>query len=95
MLALTILWYLLFFAGSVLTGAEASVLGVELAAGVAVFVVAGADLSIIFELLSPKLPVKLKLDNNIKAIKIKPNVQVLLSKKSVVFEHHPSFVILQ
>ena len=40
---------------------------------------------IIFELASLKLPEKLKLDNKIKTIRIVANVQVLLSKKSVVF----------
>ena len=58
------------------------------AAGAAgeVGVVAGASVfSIILESVSLKEPVKLKLESKISAIKIVANVQVLLSKKSVVF----------
>ncbi|KFC59553.1 hypothetical protein FEM08_17000 [Flavobacterium gilvum] len=50
--------------------------------------VAGAavsDFSMIFDSESLKVPVKLKPESKIKAINIVANVQVLLSKKSVVF----------
>jgi hypothetical protein len=40
---------------------------------------------------SLNVPVKLKLDNNINAISIVANVQVLYLKKSVVFELHLAF----
>lgn len=49
-------------------------------------VVAGASVfSMILDPVSFNDPVKLKLESKIKAIKIVANVQVLLSKKSVVF----------
>ncbi|MNC96930.1 hypothetical protein D3C83_144330 [compost metagenome] len=44
-----------------------------------------SDSFTILELESLMLPEKLKLDNKIKTIKIVANVQVLLSRKSVVF----------
>ena len=67
-------------AGVAFTGA-----GVVAAAGLLGVAAAGCVLSIIFESLSLNAPVKLKLESKIKAIKIVANVQVLLSKKSVVF----------
>ena len=55
-------------------------------AGAAGVVAAGASVfSIILDPVSFNDPVKLKLESKIKAIKIVANVQVLLSKKSVVF----------
>jgi uncharacterized membrane protein len=66
-----------YFAGSV---AGAGVIG----AGVAAFGVTASVLSMIFESV-PNEPPKLKLESNINKINIPPKVQVLLSKKSVVF----------
>ena len=54
-------------------------------AGVAVFGAATSLSSIIFELLSLIVPVKLKLDNKINIINIVANVHVALFKKSFVF----------
>lgn len=55
-------------------------------AGAAGVVAAGASVfSIILDPVSFNDPVKLKLESKIKTIKIVANVQVLLSKKSVVF----------
>jgi preprotein translocase subunit SecG len=56
------------------------------ASGVDGIVVVGTAVSSLPKTLEPDAaPLKLKLDSKIKAIKIPPNVQVLLSKKSVVF----------
>jgi len=77
-------WHLLylsityFFAGSF---AGAGVIG----AGVVAFGEAVSVLSIIFEFESPIESPKLKLESKIRTINIVANVQVLLSKKSVVF----------
>jgi len=59
---------------SVAAGAEEGIAGVVTALS-----------SITFEPLSLLPPLKLKLDNKIKAINVAPKYQVLLSKKSVVF----------
>ena len=71
---------MIYFAGFVAAG-------VFCAGATGVFV-AGTELpvfSMIFESVSLNVPVKLKLESNISAISIVANVQVLLSKKSVVF----------
>ena len=69
-----------YFAGSSATGAVGAV-------GVVGIVVVGTTNSSFPNIFDPEawLPLKLKLESKIKAIKIPPNVQVLLSKKSVVF----------
>ena len=79
-------WHLIYFdvknyfAGVVPTGAFWTG-----AAGVGVLEAGASVLSIIFESLSPNDPPKLKLESKISTINIAANVQVLLSKKSVVF----------
>jgi hypothetical protein len=55
------------------------------AAGVGVAGAAASVGSIVFNLLSPVAPVKLTPESKINAINIAESVQVLLSKKSVVF----------
>ena len=79
-------------AGAVSVGAVSVVAAGVVAAGVAAAGAAvfgaGASVvasSIILELLSFSVPVKLKLDNKIRTIRIVPKAHVLLSKKSVVF----------
>ncbi len=76
-----------FFAGSF---AGAGVIG----AGVAAFGITSSVLSIIFESGVPNEPSKLKLESNINKINMPPKVQVLLSKKSVVFCTPPTFRVL-
>jgi hypothetical protein len=61
------------------------VAGAAGAAGIAGVVAGASVFSMILESVSLKEPVKLKLESKISAIKIVANVQVLLSKKSVVF----------
>ena len=78
-------WHLVYFVCTIyyFAGSDAGVAGV-IGAGVAAFGVTASVLSMIFESV-PNEPPKLKLESNINKINIPPKVQVLLSKKSVVF----------
>ena len=73
-------WHLVYCVCTIYFFAGAGVIG----AGVAAFGVTASVLSMIFESVSNE-PSKLKLESNINKINIPPRVQVLLSKKSVVF----------
>jgi hypothetical protein len=82
-------WHLIFLKNNYFVAGTAGV-GTALAgeagvAGVAAAGVAFCVVSIILDSESPRESVKLKQDNSIKAVNIVANVQVLLSKKSVVF----------
>ena len=76
-----------YFAESVATGAGvAAGAACLVASGVVGTVVVGTVVSSSPNTLEPDAaPLKLKLESKINAIKIPPNVQVLLARKSVVF----------
>lgn len=77
-------WHLVYFVCTIYYFAGSDAGAGVIGAGVAAFGVTASVLSMIFESV-PKEPPKLKLESNINKINIPPKVQVLLSKKSVVF----------
>jgi hypothetical protein len=77
-------WHFILFQNDYFAAGAAGA-GVCCTGAAGVFVAGASVFSISLESVSLKDPVKLKLESKIRAIKIVANVQVLLSKKSVVF----------